>query len=66
MTAMKRQALIWISEEIDPHLPGLRDHLRLSVAQSHALVNDLLGTGRDRIVSALIPLVFDWLAEEER
>lgn len=66
MTALKRHCLEWISEVIDPHLTELRDAFQLSVPQSHKLVNDLLGTGQDRIVSDLIPLVFDMLAEEKR
>ncbi len=57
--------LEWISEESDPRLPALRSWFRLSVPQSHHLVYDLLGTGRDRIVSALIPFVFDVIEEEQ-
>ena len=65
MTALKRHVLEWISEECDPHLPDLRQWFSLSTEQSHRLVMDLLGTGQDRIISNLIPLVFDLIAEEE-
>lgn len=66
MTALKRRALEWISEECDPRLDSLREWFGLTEPQSHRLVSDLLGTGRDRIVSGLIPLVFDMIAEERK
>jgi hypothetical protein len=66
MTALKRRALEYPGEAIDPRLPDLRRAFALSVPESHRLVQDLLGAGRDRIVPALIPLVFDWLEEESK
>lgn len=64
MTTLKRHVLEWASEECDPDLSALREWFGLSIPQSHRLIYDLLGTGKDRVISPLIPLVFDLLDEE--